>query len=227
MSSNTQVDHLVLLAASLAQGVHWCEQTLGICPGPGGQHVLMSTHNRLFKIASPRFPRAYFEIIAIDPQAPAPNRRRWFDMDDTQLQKLIAHNGPQLIHFVVSVSNVQAGTQSLQALGLDRGDVLQASRATSSGLLQWQISVREDGQRLMDGCLPTLIQWGDRHPFSTMIDSGIELLELQVTHPQSETLSQAFIAIGLQDVAIHPGPAQLSVRLSTPRGTVELHSRVH
>ena len=31
-----QLDHLVVGAASLAQGVAWCENTLGVTPGPGG-----------------------------------------------------------------------------------------------------------------------------------------------------------------------------------------------
>lgn len=28
------LDHLVVAAASLAQGVQWCETTLGVTPGP-------------------------------------------------------------------------------------------------------------------------------------------------------------------------------------------------
>jgi hypothetical protein len=38
----------VVVAASLEQGVQWCERVLGITPGPGGEHALMGTHNRLF-----------------------------------------------------------------------------------------------------------------------------------------------------------------------------------
>ena len=60
------VDHLVVAAATLAQGVAWCEATLGLTPGPGGKHPLMGTHNRLLKIATAAFPEAYLEIIAID-----------------------------------------------------------------------------------------------------------------------------------------------------------------
>jgi hypothetical protein len=57
------------MAASLAEGVAWCEATLGVTPGPGGEHPLMGTHNRLLRIATPDFPNAYFEIIAINPVA--------------------------------------------------------------------------------------------------------------------------------------------------------------
>ena len=68
-----RVDHLVVVAAALAEGVDWCERTLGVTPGPGGEHPLMGTHNRIFNISSPRHPRAYLEIIAINSGATRPD----------------------------------------------------------------------------------------------------------------------------------------------------------
>ena len=58
----TQLDHVVVLAKTLEQGVQWCEATLGITPAPGGEHAQYGTHNRLFKIATPANPFAYLEI---------------------------------------------------------------------------------------------------------------------------------------------------------------------
>lgn len=221
------VDHLVVVAASLDEGGQWCEATLGITPGPGGEHPLMGTHNRLFKIASAEFPSAYFEIIAINPAATPtrpPGCRRWFDMDDPALREHIARNGPQLVHFVASVPDAPAAVAALQAQGIARGEVLQASRPTPAGLLQWQITVREDGERLFDGCLPTLIQWGPTHPVQGMPDSGVTLQGLQVSHPKAEVLKAAYGAIGLAGIAVHGGPARLSAQLHTPKGFVEIHS---
>ena len=148
------LDHLVVMAASLPEGVAWCEATLGVTPGPGGEHPLMGTHNRLLRIATPDFPNAYFEIIAINPVAKKDQRtmgKRWFDMENPGLSAQVAREGPQLIHWVARVPDVQAAVADLAALGIDRGDVLQASRATPGGQLQWQITVRPDGQRLFDG----------------------------------------------------------------------------
>ena len=59
----TQIDHLVVAATSLEQGVQWCEALFGITPALGGEHALFGTHNRLFKIATPTFPMAYFESL--------------------------------------------------------------------------------------------------------------------------------------------------------------------
>ena len=177
----SSVDHLVVAAASLEQGVQWCEATLGITPGPGGEHPLMGTHNRLFKVASETYPMAYLEVIDINSgahYAGKPGARRWFDLDDHALQAHVAAHGPHLVHFVASTASAHAGTKALAKLGLDRGELLKASRQTPQGLLRWKITVREDGQRLFYGALPTLIEWGEVHPSASLPDSGIRLTAL-------------------------------------------------
>jgi hypothetical protein len=229
-----QIDHLVVMAASLDQGVQWCEDTLGITPGPGGEHEKYGTHNRLFKIATPQFPLAYFEIIAINPQAVIPKRAqvpRWFDMDDASLQKAVAQ-GPRLVHFVSSTEDVKAARHVLRTQGIERGQVVHASRKSSKGTLNWQITVREDGERLFNGCLPTLIQWGKPeateplrlHPRNSLPRSGVTLQSLTVSHPSGAKLQAAFDAIGLADIAIETGPANLVASLQTPKGLVQLES---
>ena len=42
----THIDHLVVAARSLDEGVAWCEATLGITPNAGGEHENYGTHNR-------------------------------------------------------------------------------------------------------------------------------------------------------------------------------------
>ena len=230
----TQIDHLVVMAASLDQGVQWCEDTLGITPGPGGEHEKYGTHNRLFKIASPQFPLAYFEIIAINPAAVIPKRAqvpRWFDMDDAAVQKAVAQ-GPRLVHFVSSTEDVKSARHVLRTQGIERGQVVHASRKSSKGTLNWQITVREDGERLFNGCLPTLIQWGKPdateplrlHPRNSLPRSGVTLQSLTVSHPSGVKLQAAFDAIGLADIAIETGPANLVASLQTPKGLVQLQS---
>ena len=127
----------------------------------------MGTHNRLLSIASPAFAQAYLEIIAIHagaPRARGGELKRWFDLDSHDLQAQLKAHGPQLVHFVASTADAAAGAQVLRAVGLDRGSLLAASRMTPHGLLSWKITVRDDGQRLFYGALPTLIQWGEVHP---------------------------------------------------------------
>ncbi len=105
MGAPAEIDHLVIAARSLDEGVRWCEATLGVTPAGGGAHPLMGTHNRLLNIAADGFPRCYLEIIAIEPGKPptrAAGLRRWFDLDDAALQAALAQRGPRLIHFAAS-----------------------------------------------------------------------------------------------------------------------------
>ncbi len=229
------IDHLVIVASSLAQGVKWCEATLGITPAPGGEHKLFGTHNRLFKIATPANPMAYCEIIAINPSVTREtmsSSKRWFDMDDPALQAAVAIE-PRLVHFVVNTPDVQAASAALLACGIERGPARLATRHTNKGLLQWQITVREDGQRLFNGLLPTLIQWGQPdhpeplrlHPRNSLPRSRVTLQGIDATHPQAAELQAAYAAIGLQGIAVHAGPANLTATLQTPKGVVTLASQ--
>jgi len=230
----TQIDHLVVMAPSLDVGVQWCEATLGITPSAGGEHEKYGTHNRLFKIATPQFPLAYFEIIAINPEAVIPKRlqvTRWFDMDDAVLQKTIAQE-PRLVHFVSSTDDIKAARHALRTQGIERGQIVHASRKSSKGMLHWQITVREDGERLFNGCLPTLIQWGKPdaaeplrlHPRNSLPRSGVTLQSLTLHHPSSAKLQNALEAVGLTGVEVVNGPANLVATLQTPKGLVQLQS---
>jgi hypothetical protein len=152
-------------------------------------------------------------------------------MDDAALQKAVAQ-GPRLIHFVSSTEDVKAARHLLRTQGIERGQVVHASRKSSKGTLNWQITVREDGERLFNGCLPTLIQWGKPeateplrlHPRNSLPRSGVTLQSLTVSHPSGAKLQTAFDALGLADIAIETGPANLVASLQTPKGLVQLQS---
>ena len=116
------------------------------------------THNRLLYVGSAHAPRAYLELIAIDPEAPPPGRARWFGLDEPEVQAAL-EGEPQLLHWVAGVQDAGSAVRSWQRYGLDAGPVVAAERATPHGLLRWRLSVRDDGARLLGGALPTLIEW--------------------------------------------------------------------
>ena len=215
-----QIDHLVVAARTLDEGVAWCEATLGVTPGPGGEHPLFGTHNRLLRLDGDEAPDAYLEVIAIDPRATptrARGQRRWFDLDDPALQQRLQRQGPQLVHWVARVPDIDASIAALRAIGIQRGPVVSASRQTAHGLLQWRISVRDDGQRLFNGALPTLIQWsGTQHPTRHMPASGVALRRLHLRHAGAAGLRAALQAVGLPGITVSDGPAGLAAELDTP-----------
>lgn len=208
-----QFDHLVVAARTLEEGVRWCEDTLGITPGPGGRHALMSTHNRLFSITSDVFAKAFFEIIAVDPDAPPPGRARWFGLDNVDLS-----SGPRLLTFVARTAALDATLAAGRDAGFDGGRALAASRDTPSGLLRWRIAVRDDGTVSCGGALPTLIEWGEHHPATSMPASGVALRSLVL-----RGLPAAALDIAQFTFTDTPGPA-LEAHLQTPRGPVTLTS---
>jgi hypothetical protein len=216
------LDHLVIAAVTLDEGVAWCEATLGVTPLPGGQHPLMGTHNRLLKIATLAFPDAYLEIIAIDPTAPPPGRARWFGLGDAALQGSLAAHGPRLIHAVARSSALDRHRAGLIAAGCQPGEPVSASRETAAGTLSWQILVRDDGGLDCSAALPTLIHWQGPHPATRMPDSGVTLqaLALNGVPPRASDVLQ------LRAVSVAPtGAPALSATLATPRGPVTLQSR--
>lgn len=211
-----EVDHLVVAARTLDEGVAWCEADLGLAPTAGGAHPLMGTHNRVFAIGSEAFPRAYFELIAIDPQAPPPGRTRWFDLDAPALQQALAA-GPALVHWVARCDALDAELATLRALGIDRGEALAAERDTPAGRLCWRIAVRRDGRRLLGGALPTLIEWAGVHPADTLPASGVVLESLALSG-----LPDAVAARLPRPVRHDAIGAPIVATLSTPRGRITL-----
>lgn len=217
---NCDLDHLVVLAATLDEGTAWCEATLGVAPWPGGRHALMGTHNRLLRIDGEGFPQAYLEVIAIDPDAPAPARKRWFGLDDATEQARLRRDGPRLAHAVLRSPNVDMMRWGLITLACQPGPMLSLSRETPTGTLSWRILVRDDGAIDLGGHLPTLIQWQGAHPTEAMPASPLRLgtVTLGGLPARVRQLLRLRGVEGRDD-----GPA-VTATLHTPRGEITLRS---
>jgi hypothetical protein len=161
--SGTTFDHLVVAARTLDEGAAWVESKLGVAPVPGGKHPVMGTHNRLLFIG----PRKFLEVIAVDPEAAAPGRPRWFDLDQPYMRDAL-ESSPALIHWVERTDDLDRAlreyAETVEVLALERG------------AYRWRIGVPRDGHLPAGGALPTLIQWeGGLHPSDALPDSGVRL----------------------------------------------------
>jgi hypothetical protein len=137
------------------------------------------------------------------------------------LQATLAH-GPQLVHWVMRCDDLDARCARLAAAGVDPGRVLAAERATPHGLLRWRIAVRDDGARGAEGALPTLIEWGGRHPVDTLPGSGVVLQHVAVA-ALPRAVAACCDAPGV--VQVEQGPP-IAAQLATPRGPVTLSSLI-
>ena len=207
------LDHLVVAGATLAQAIEYVAELTGAVPRPGGQHVVMGTHNALVKLGE----RLFLELIAIDPTLPPPGRPRWFDLDDVKMQVALAER-PRLVHWVARSPDL---ARTLAAAGYDPGPVHPMTR----GDYRWRITIPGDGRRPGEGVLPTLIQWDvAAHPADTLPNAGVAMVELAASHPDPKAIRAALATIGLPDAVrvTFGSPARLAAMLRTPRGLVTL-----
>ena len=211
------LDHLVVACRSLDAGRAWCEATLGVAPQPGGRHALMGTHNLLLSLASQQYPKAYLELIAIDPEAPAPAQPRWFDLDDPSLQTTVAT--PRLVHWVARSDDVEATVAALRAVGADPGRIVAAERMTPRGMLRWRITLPDDGRRPLAGAMPLWIQWSGEHPSGALPVSGVAIESIEVGGITQELAARLGSLARQADSS-----APLSAVLIGPRGRVTLTS---
>ena len=203
------MDHLVVAAATLEEGVDYVQKVLGVAPQPGGKHERMGTHNCVLKLG----PKFYLEIIAIDPGAAAPLRARWYALDDKKMRATLL-DGPRLITWVAHCDNIeQLAARSTEPLGtlhlMARGD------------FEWDITIPADGHLPGGGLVPTLIQWeGGRHPADSLAESGCSLQALGGLHDEPDRIRRALTSLGLDRVmSVTYGAApRLAARIGTPTG---------
>lgn len=200
MPTPAVVDHVVIRADSLDSGAAYAQAELGIDLATGGTHALMGTHNLLAGVGGP-----YLEVIAVDPQAPAPERARWFALDD-------GIPAPGLIAWVVRVDALPDDPRTGARLALSRGD------------LAWQVTVRDDGQVPFDGAGPLLIAWDGAPP--SVAPSGTRLVSLVAIHPEPADLNALLDGLDLAaPVSVQAGEApRLLAAFDSPRGPVVIAS---
>lgn len=172
----------------------------------GGEHPMMGTHNHLTALSTNQF----LEVIAVNPDAPAPAGKRWFSLDD-ELQQSRLQISPRLATWVVATNNLDSALLAVKALGVDPGNPIAVTR----GNLQWRLAVRPDGSLVYDGVFPILIEWpAGVNPVEQMQDQGVRFDCLEITHPESEQVARALNALGIASLAsVSQGPASLSATL--------------
>lgn len=208
----TRLDHLVIAAATLKQGVEYIKNTLGVKMPFGGAHPKMGTHNHLMQLGKDTF----LEIISINPDAPAPQRPRWFALDSPNIRRKIAEK-PLLLTWVVNTPDIE---QLIRNASFDAG----VPELITRGELSWHFALHKDGRLLEGGILPYAISWSaDKHPSRKMADMDCRLVNLEIFHPNPEYLKSQLSSIGAENLVKISGiPSEsapyLRAQISTPDG---------
>lgn len=210
---HNKIDHFAIGADTLDQGVAGMETKLGVTVPRGGKHDAMSTHNCVMQSGN----QSFFELIAIDPEAPAdPGRVRWFTLDDPSTKARLTER-PRALCWVVGTDDLDA---VIAASPVDLGEVVLFTRGDRS----WRLTVPKDGHLPMGGLLPAFIEWSPGpHPSTGQQDLGVTLDKVQLAHPNPDELSAILKSLQVDHLAeVRAGDAALSFALNTSVGAVVL-----
>jgi len=202
-----ELDHLVVSTSDLDAGTRHIEALLGVPVETGGKHAFMGTHNTLLSLGGDQ----YLEVIAIDPDAVAPDRPRWFGLD--------AFDGPaRLTNWVCRSDDMQA---DIAQAPVEMDDVMDATR----GELRWKMALTRDGQYPFGGAFPGIIAWqGKARPTQYLPDRGVRLTGLRIAHPRADMVNSALSRLE-QDGSVafvQAAITRLTAILQTPNGEVVL-----
>ncbi len=189
-----ELDHIVLAASTLEEGIAFAEASLQVKVLVGGQHVNVGTHNALVPLVG----RRYLEIIAIDPQASAPTRVRWFGLDEPALQAKL-ESGPKLVAYVVRSATIPTDLRFFPKLD---------PQAAQRGDFSWTFGFAADGKRPGMGALPYFIAWdaASPHPCDRLPEAQWALDSIEIALPCAPSVQMALRPLALADVQCVDAP---------------------
>ncbi|WP_419913861.1 VOC family protein [Hoeflea sp.] len=207
-----KIDHFAIGADTLEQGIAAMKGILGVDVPRGSKHDAMSTHNCVMQAGN----ESFFELIAIDPEAPDPGRVRWFTLDDPATRSRLTER-PRALCWVVNTDDLDG---VIAQSPVDLGEVVDFQR----GERTWRLTVPKDGHLPAGGLLPAFIEWSPGpHPSTGQQDLGVRLLNVRIKTPDPSRMREIFDTLNISHLAeISEGPAALSFEIDGPKGIVLL-----
>ncbi|MDQ1186147.1 VOC family protein [Agrobacterium larrymoorei] len=205
-----KLDHLAIIAPSLEAGADYVRATLGVDMPQGGKHPQMGTHNRLLRLGTDVF----LEVIAVDPEAEPPKRRRWFGLDDSVAVQAAWDEGWRLGGWVTRTSDF-AGVLARH------GDLLGRQETVSRGDREWLFAVADDGSLPCGGVAPSVMDWGVRgNPAPSMPDLGFQLKNFHIQHPEAAMVGKLYADLEIIDppTVIEGEHFRYYAEIDTPNG---------
>jgi hypothetical protein len=205
----SRVDHILLAAPDLQEGVEFVEERLGIRASTGGSHIGLGTRNALLALG----PATYLEIIAPDPEQTTYRKPRLLGIDDLTAPKLAA--------WVAKADDLEQLASKELSGGLRLGEVLSGSRLNPDGVeLTWRFT--DPFTVIAGGTIPFFIDWGQSPHPAAQAAPGASLVSLRAEHPEPEHVRALLDQLGL-NLPVSKGPkAALVATIECPKGIVEL-----
>ena len=209
-----KLDHLTVIAPTLAEGVSHLRACLDLDVPFGQRHGYMGTYNHLLLLGD----SVYLEIVALDPDAPRPNRSPWFGLDDQKGVRVAWDEGRRLRGWVARADGIDAILADSEAL-FGRKVVLPPADPS------FDFAIPDDGSLPLDGAMPSIIdRRGKPRSMATIADLGARLRSFVLEHPEPETISKLYGELAIdRPPEVVAGPAlRYRARIETPAGMKEL-----
>jgi len=207
----TMLDHILLGCNDLERGIAFVEEQTGVKAAFGGVHPGRGTQNALLSLGE----RRYLEIIAPDPK-----QESKADLIAAYISKLAE---PRLVTWAAHPANIAGLAQKLAKEKVAAAGPTPGSRERPDGkVLHWNTL---NLQNNLNGLLPFFIEWGadSVHP-SVDAPKGCALVNFEAVSPKPEVLRTKFRAIEIE-ISVGQGEKEmLRVRISGPKGEMELSS---
>ena len=209
-----KLDHLTVVAPSLAEGVLHVRNCLDLDVPFGQRHPYMGTYNHLLQLGD----TVYLEIVALDPEAAAPGRRRWFGLDDQQRVGSDWEEGRRLRGWV-------ARTDAIDAIVAAHGHVFGEKVALPAANSSFDFAIPIDGSLPLDGAAPSIIdRRGKPRSMAAIADLGARLKSFALEHPNPDAVDALYRTLMVdRPPEIAKGPKlRYRARIDTPSGPREL-----
>lgn len=209
-----KLDHLTVVAPSLAEGVAHVRSCLDMDVPFGTRHAYMGTHNHRLRLGE----SIYLEIVAVEPGEPGPQLPRWFGLDDPETVRQNWEAGRRLRGWVANTSCMDHLLESFGGVFGERRDLPEDNP-------EFSFSVPSDGGLPDDGALPSLIDHrGDTSFITSIPDNGARLLSLELACPEPQRISDFYLRLRIDRAPnISFGPTvRYRAEIDTPSGPMEL-----
>lgn len=209
-----KLDHLTVIAPTLAEGVSHVKSCLGLDVPFGARHDYMGSHNHRLQLGN----SVYLEIVALDPEGIEPNRARWFGLDNQEQVRADWDAGRRLRGWV-------ANTDAMDDVVSTHGEAFGEKVSLPTVDPTFAFTIPKDGSLPLDGVAPSMIDHrGDTSYIANIPDLGARLHSLILEHPDP-----AGIAVFYRELAIENPPeivqgqeVRYRALIETPTGLKEL-----
>lgn len=209
-----RLDHLVVVAPTLGEGVAHVRACLGVEVPFGQRHAYMGSHNHLMQLGD----SVYLEIVAVDPEAGPPHRARWFGLDDGTAVRASWEAGRRLRGWV-------ACTDAIDVDLAGRETLLGAKVSLPWNAPTFEFALRDDGALPLDGAAPSLIdRRGRPRSMATIADLGVRLRGFSLAHPRPAEIEALYreLAVDRPPTVVSGVDIRYRARMDTPTGPREL-----